>query len=213
MQKILIVEDDDGVASLVRKIVEEEGFITEIASDADGGWSALIAHDPDAAIVDIWLYGRETGWDLLEKIRANEHFHDLPVVVLTGVTGPEATERAQALGCEYVSKPFSPAILIDRLQRLIRAAGRSPAMREMPVVLLAGFYRIEGDPHPGRARPLLRRVGGPRPRPAVLPTGDRGEGDDDRRLAGELRRGPARGEEGGGDGGSPARVTPGRRSR
>lgn len=147
MQKILIVEDDDGVASLVRKIVEEEGFITEIASDADGGWSALIAHDPDAAIVDIWLYGRETGWDLLEKIRANEHFHDLPVVVLTGVTGPEATERAQALGCEYVSKPFSPAILIDRLQRLIRAAGRSPAMREMPVVLLAGFYRIEGKIH------------------------------------------------------------------
>jgi len=147
MRKVLIVEDDPSVANLVRELLAEEGFIGVHCQDADSGWASLIAEDPDAAILDLWLYGRESGWDLLERIRSNEHFANLPAVVLTGVTGKDVMDKAAALGAEYLSKPFTPAALIDRLRRALRSAGRSPGVRSHACVLLTSVFWIEGTLH------------------------------------------------------------------
>lgn len=144
MRKVLMVDDDPGVAGFVKELLLEEGFLSIHASDADSGWAALLSEDPDAAILDLWLYGRESGWELLDRIRANEHFSNLPVVILTGVTGAEVMSRAQERGAEYLSKPFTGPALIDRLRRAMRAAGRSPGTRGHEVVLLTPVYRIEG---------------------------------------------------------------------
>jgi DNA-binding response OmpR family regulator len=147
MRKVLIVEDDANVAALVRELLYEEGFIAIHSPDVDSAWAALITEDPDAAILDLWLYGREAGWELLNRIRENEHFHNLPVVILTGVTGKETVDRAATLGAEYLSKPFTPAALIDRLRRAMRSAGRSPGLRAHACVLLTESFRIEGNLH------------------------------------------------------------------
>jgi DNA-binding response OmpR family regulator len=147
MHKILIVDDDPGVAGLVKELLAQEGFLAIYASDADSGWAALIAEDPDAAILDLWLYGRESGWELLDRIRSNEHFSSLPVVILTGVTGDEVVNRAQERGAEYLSKPFTAPALMDRLRRAMRASGRSPGMRSHDVVILTPAFRIEGTIH------------------------------------------------------------------
>jgi DNA-binding response OmpR family regulator len=145
MRKVLIVEDDPHVADLVRELLSEEGFISVHSPDVDSGWAVLIGEDPDAAILDLWLYGRETGFDLLERIRKNEHFADLPVVVLTGVTGKDAMDKAAELGAEYLAKPFTPAALIDRLRRAMRTGGRSPAIRAYASILLTSNFWIEGN--------------------------------------------------------------------
>jgi len=147
MRKILIVEDDPNVASLVRELLLEEGFIAVHSPDVDSGWASLIGEDPDAAILDLWLYGREGGWELLDRIRNNEHFHDLPVVILTGATEKETIDKAAAFGAEYLSKPFTPAALIDRLRRAMRAAGRVPGVRTHACVLLTATFHIEGTIH------------------------------------------------------------------
>jgi DNA-binding response OmpR family regulator len=147
MRKVLIVEDDTNVADLVGQLLHEEGFISIHCQDVDSGWAALMAEDPDAAILDLWLFGRETGWELLERIRSNEHFADLPAVVLTGVTGKEVMDKAAALGAEYLSKPFTPAALVDRLRRALRTAGRSPGVRAHACVLLTSTFWIEGNLH------------------------------------------------------------------
>src|ERR671918_1631619 len=107
MRKGLVCEDDNNVASLVTELLLEEGFIGSHAGDIDSAWASLISEDPDAAILDLWLYGRESGWELLDRIRANEHFQSLPVVILTGVSGPEVAARAKEKGAEYLKKPFS----------------------------------------------------------------------------------------------------------
>jgi len=147
MRKVLIVEDDPNVAGLVRELLLEEGFLTVHSPDVDSGWASLIGEDPDAAILDLWLYGRETGWDLLDRIRKNEHFHDLPVVILTGVTGKDVADRAAEMGAEYLNKPFTPAALVDRLRRALRNAGRSPSVRSHACVLLTPVFWIEGELH------------------------------------------------------------------
>ena len=119
MRKILIVDDDPGVAGLVKELLLQEGFLAVHAADTDSGWASLLTEDPDAAILDLWLYGREAGWELLDRIRSNEHFQDLPVVILTGVTGDDVALKAKERGAEYLIKPFTRA-----------GSDRSPAARD-----------------------------------------------------------------------------------
>ena len=147
MRKILIVEDDPTVAELVSNLLKEEGYVTVVGRDAEWGWASLLAEEPDAAIVDIWLEGEEAGWELLERMRHHDHFQSLPVVVLTGVTPKEAIDRAAELGSEVVSKPFTSAVLIDRLRRAMRRAGKAPGVRSFTVVLLTPVFWIEGTIH------------------------------------------------------------------
>ena len=56
-------------------------------------------------------------------------------------------DRARALQCEFLGKPFSAPALLDRLQLAVRAAGRAPGQRSEHVVLMLGEYRVEGLVH------------------------------------------------------------------
>jgi DNA-binding response OmpR family regulator len=147
MLKVLIVEDDRNVASLVRHLLEEEGFVSSFSVDIEGAWGSLTGEPPDAAIIDLGLLGGESGWDLIERIRKDEKFGSLPVVILTGSPPDQVVDRARELHCEYLGKPFSAPALLDRLQLAVRAAGRAPGQRTEHVVLMMGEYRVEGQVH------------------------------------------------------------------
>jgi DNA-binding response OmpR family regulator len=143
----MVVEDDSTIASLIRRVLEDDGFLVVTSDTLEGAWSGMLAEDPDAALVDLRLSWSDSGWDLVQRIRENEHFHDLPVVVVTGATGDEIVQRTRELGCEYVNKPFSPVSLVDRLRFALRSAGRIPQLRPWRVVLLLDGYRIDGTIH------------------------------------------------------------------
>ena len=147
MLKVLIVEDDRNVASLVRHLLEEEGFVSSFSVDIEGAWGSLSGEPPDAAIIDLGLLGGESGWDLIERIRKDEKFAKLPIVILTGTPPEEVLDRARSLNCEFLGKPFSAPALLDRLQLAVRAAGRAPGQRTEHVVLMLGEYRVEGQVH------------------------------------------------------------------
>ena len=147
MLKVLIVEDDRNVASLVRHLLEEEGFVSSFSVDNEGAWGSLTGEPPDAAIIDLGLLGGESGWDLIERIRKDEKFAALPIVILTGTPPDQVMDRARALQCEFLGKPFSAPALLDRLQLAVRAAGRAPGQRSEHVVLMLGEYRVEGLVH------------------------------------------------------------------
>ena len=147
MLKVLIVEDDRNVAALVRHLLEEEGFVSSFSVDIEGAWGSLGDEPPDAAIIDLGLLGGESGWDLIERIRKDERVASLPIVILTATPPEEVLERARALNCEYLGKPFSAPALLDRLQLAVRAAGRAPGQRTEQVVLVLGEHRVEGEVH------------------------------------------------------------------
>src|ERR1043166_2647442 len=99
MLKVLIVEDDRNVASLVRHLLEEEGFVSTLSVDIAGAWGSLTSEPPDAAIVDLGLLGGESGWDRIEKIRGDQTHSNLPIVILTGSPPDEVLDRARSLNC------------------------------------------------------------------------------------------------------------------
>lgn len=143
MEKILIVEDDPSVGSMVRQLLHAEGYAAVVTASVDRAWEALQREEPDAAVVDLRLRA-DDGWRLIELIRGCEPLEGMPVVIMTAVPQEEVAERAHRYGCEYLAKPFSAAGLLDRLRLALQQRGLMPGMKPVSVVLLMDGYRVEG---------------------------------------------------------------------
>lgn len=154
MPKVMVVEDDQRIASLVRHILEADGYTAVSAEDVEEAWRELVAEMPDAAVIDLRLPGAD-GWSLLERVRSDGRFSRLPVVILTGMHDPEVITRAASFGAEYIGKPFSGDALLDKIRHAMENAGQEPLaparqrveLRTRVVVILLGEYRIEGKVH------------------------------------------------------------------
>ena len=154
--KVLVVEDDPSASMVLRYQLEDAGYTCVQSTTVDDGWELLVAEYPDAAVVDIRLPGQD-GWALLEKMRGDGRFHDLPALVLTGLLEAEDMEHAKSLNCEYLGKPYAAAALLRKMEDLIKAresADLSPSdppkgtkieLKAVRVVLLLDSYQIEGN--------------------------------------------------------------------
>ncbi len=121
--RVLIVEDDNEIASFVAKGLRQAGFAVDHVSNGKAGYESALYAPYDALVVDIMLPGMD-GLDLIESLR-NDGV-DIPILVLTAKSGLEDKLKGFRAGTDdYVTKPFSFAELLVRLQALIRRAGRS----------------------------------------------------------------------------------------
>jgi DNA-binding response OmpR family regulator len=152
--KVLVVEDDQRIAALVRHILEADGYQANGVTGAEDAWKELIRETPDAAVIDLRLPGLD-GFSLLERIRGDGRFHRLPVVIVTGQHDADVVQRATSLGAEYIDKPFSARALMDKIRHAMERIGERPLpsakerteVRPQAVVMLLGEYRVEGKVH------------------------------------------------------------------
>ena len=155
--KVLVVEDDPSASMVLRYQLEDAGYSCVQTTTVEEGWESMIAEVPDAAVVDIRLPGVE-GWVLLERMRNDGRFHDMPALVLTGLLEARDMEHARALGCEYLGKPYAAQALLRKMEELITRRSQGEAVVPSPqghnrkitlkavrVVLLLDSYQIEGD--------------------------------------------------------------------
>lgn len=119
MAKVLIVEDQPSVATVVQYHVEQAGFETTQAGDVEEAWKKLITDVPDAAVVDIKLPGPD-GWTFIERVRGDGRFQHLPMVVLTGLLEADVVARAEAFRCAYLSKPFAASALVNKIEAQVK---------------------------------------------------------------------------------------------
>ena len=134
--RILVVDDEVRLADGVRRGLEAEGFAVDVAHNGiDGLWRARQAQY-DAIVLDLMMPGM-SGWKVCETLRAEQDW--TPVLMLTAKDGEWDQVEALDTGADdYVTKPFSFAVLVARLRALIRR-GRT----ERPVVLTAGDLRLD----------------------------------------------------------------------
>jgi len=119
--RILVVEDDDNIRELIREYLIGSGFETEAVQDGRSGLERFQAGRFDLVILDI-LMPRMNGLELLHEIRRSSA---VPVLMLTAL-GDEETQMGAFEGKadDYVTKPFSPPVLIKRVEALLRRCGR-----------------------------------------------------------------------------------------
>ena len=139
-QKVLVVEDDNNIAELLRLYLQKDGF--EVSHAADGGKAVEMAKEiqPDLVLLDIMLPVMD-GWQVCREIRQNSK---VPIIMLTA----KSEERDELLGFdlgvdEYISKPFSPKILVARVEAILRRSGKTGE----DDVLEAGGIRIDKAAH------------------------------------------------------------------
>jgi two-component system nitrogen regulation response regulator NtrX len=116
---ILIVDDEKDIRELIAGILDDEGFDTRTAHDADSALDEVSARRPNLLILDIWLQGsRLDGLALLAEIKLLHP--DLPVVIISGHGNIETAVAAIKRGAyDYVEKPFKADRLILVTERAI----------------------------------------------------------------------------------------------
>ncbi|MDH4105815.1 MAG: response regulator transcription factor [Gammaproteobacteria bacterium] len=118
--KILIVDDDPDLLSLVGFALSQSGFAVVKGADVASALKSFAAEAPDLAILDINLPGG-SGFDICEAIRKQSR---IPVMMLTARGEEEDLVRALDLGADdYLTKPFSPRTLLARVRALLRRSG------------------------------------------------------------------------------------------
>jgi two-component system, OmpR family, response regulator len=140
--RVLVVEDEKRLAAGLRNGLEAEGFAVDVAVDGtDGLWMAR-EHRFDAIVLDVMLPG-VNGYRICATLREERIW--TPILMLTAKDGEWDEVEALDTGADdYLTKPFSYAVLLARLRSLLRRGAR-----ERPAVLAAGDLRMD---------PAARRV-------------------------------------------------------
>ena len=138
-ERILIIEDDESLASMVGEYLQTAGMQVDAAHDAETGLAVLARARPDAVLLDVMLPDLD-GFEVCRRIRASS---DVPVLMLTA--RGEDTDRIVGLELgadDYLAKPFNPRELLARIRAILRrSAGRRSNCRNV-----LRFGRLEIDP-------------------------------------------------------------------
>jgi DNA-binding response OmpR family regulator len=129
--RILVVEDEPGIADFIERGLEAEGYSVTSAPDGERGEAVALGEDVDLVVLDVVLPGKD-GFELLDAIRREKT--SLPVILLTA--RDQVRDKVEGLNkgaTDYVTKPFS----FDELVARIRAHLRVPSEAQATV--------LEGD--------------------------------------------------------------------
>ncbi len=121
-RKVLIVEDDQNIAELLRMYLEKEGFITRMAPDGNIALTEFSKSQPDLVLLDLMLPGRD-GWEVCSEIRKNS---TVPIIMITAKG--ETFDKVQGLEMgadDYIAKPFEMKEVMARIHAVMRRYGHS----------------------------------------------------------------------------------------
>ena len=121
MDKIVLIEDDPGIRTVIRLALKGAGF-TSICETGNGtdGRALVLREKPALVILDLMLPGMD-GLAVCSAIRRNPSVSGTPIVMLTARTAEEDVVRGLELGADdYITKPFSKAILVARVKAALR---------------------------------------------------------------------------------------------
>ena len=125
MKRVLVVEDQRDLASLLAQNLRHEGLDVRTVEDGREALPAVRSWQPDLVILDLMLPGMD-GFEILRGIRGDGR--DLPVLILSARGEEQDKIRGFRLDADqYVTKPFSLVELLERVHALLRRSGRTPA--------------------------------------------------------------------------------------
>ncbi len=142
MQRILVIDDDPAVTSLLKRGLSYEGFAVELAESGETGLALARDRPPDVVILDIMM-PRLNGLDVLKRLRAADP--RLPVLFLTAKDAPaDQVQGLEAGADDYVVKPFTFEVLLARVRVLLRRQQeeRPPTLHFSDLTLDTGTHVV-----------------------------------------------------------------------
>ena len=138
--KILVVDDEQRMRKLVKDFLNKQGFVVLEAEDGEQAVDVFFANKDIALIILDVMMPKMDGWEVCREIR---QYSQVPIIMLTA----KSDEKDELLGFdlgvdEYISKPFSPKILVARVEAILR---RTNALEDD--VMEAGGISLNRDEH------------------------------------------------------------------
>jgi two-component system alkaline phosphatase synthesis response regulator PhoP len=123
VQKILVCDDEANIRNIMDFSLEAEGFLVVSADDGDTALQAAISEEPDLIILDVMMPGAD-GLSVCRELKQNPRTRHIPVLMLTARAARSDREAGLAAGAdEYVTKPFSPQRLVQKVNELLGVRG------------------------------------------------------------------------------------------
>lgn len=144
-KRILVVDDESRLVSLVRGYLEQDGY--EVATAGNGRDALLVSRDfgPDLIILDLMMPELD-GWEFMRRARREGN---TPIILLTARVDESDRVAGLEMGADdYLTKPFSPRELMARVRAVLRRA--QPAEPAAGEVLRAGQLELDADGHVAR---------------------------------------------------------------
>lgn len=143
--KILVIEDEDKVASFMQMGLEKSGYEVDLAADGAEGYDKFRAVDCDLVLLDLIL-PKMSGWDLIPLMR--EQKPSIPIIAVTARAEIEDRVHGLNLGCDdYLVKPFSLEELLARIKAVLRRGDLGAAQLRIEDLVLDPLKRrvVRGD--------------------------------------------------------------------
>ena len=145
--RVLVVEDEPGLAESVRYALDVEGFDVLVADSGVVGLESARVNQPDLVLLDLMLPGM-SGLDVCRQIRMSS---DVPIIMLTAKDAESDKVAGLELGADdYMTKPFSMRELVARIRAQLRRAAKSGVLAESNEVLRGGPIELDIDAHQTR---------------------------------------------------------------
>ncbi len=123
-KSILIVEDDEDILELVRYNLAKEGYVVAEVRSGEEAMRFVDSKKPDLVVLDLMLPGLD-GLEICKLIKSDEKTRNIPVVMLTAKGEESDIVIGLELGADdYITKPFSPRVLIARVRAVLRRKAR-----------------------------------------------------------------------------------------
>ncbi len=124
---VLVVEDEVVTRRVVTQLLEQDGYAVEAVADGETGLARIAEGGIDVVLLDLVLPGLD-GLELCRRVRANADAVYLPIVMVTSLDSPEQQHAGFEAGADdYVTKPFNPRDLLDRVRVWTRTSQRLQA--------------------------------------------------------------------------------------
>ncbi len=121
MKRILVIEDQSDIRRLIRWALEEQPYELQEASTGPLGLAAAQARRPDLVLLDWMMPGGMDGLEVCRAMRADASLAGVKIVMLTARAAPGDLRKGQEAGADdYLVKPFSPRLLMDTIESLLK---------------------------------------------------------------------------------------------
>lgn len=116
--KVLLIEDDEDIITFTRLILEKK-YTVLVSRDGFDGLRNAFYEKPDVVLLDIWMHGID-GFEVCRILKSNKHTSDIRVAMFTAAAQQHEVDRGYNTGADdYITKPFTPVELMERVAKLI----------------------------------------------------------------------------------------------
>lgn len=122
LPRVLLIDDDPTTRNLISHFLRKENFVVEKAADGPDGLARARSGKPDLIILDVIVPGLG-GFEILSQLRRSPETATIPVLILSSLEEEEAIVKGLEEGADYITKPFSPRVLVAKVKNILRECG------------------------------------------------------------------------------------------